>query len=298
MQDQKNKTKKHSPLMDWLIRVLKGFLIGFGGIVPGLSGGVLSVILGVYDKMMAFLGNITYRFKENFIFFLPIGIGGVLGILFFAGVIEAAFGTYAALFTALFIGFVAGTLPSIFRKAGEQGRDNVDWLIAIVSAVFLFVLMLLGEQSFTAVTPSIPVWFLSGFIIALGFIIPGLSPSNFLIYFGLYDKMASGIKNFDFAMLVPFIIGAILCIFLFAKLANYLFEKFYSRMYHFIFGLVIGSTLAIFPTVIFPAFSTKNLIAMKLSFGMALLLSLLMFVVGIIISYLFSKLEDRYDTDG
>ena len=290
----KNLENKSSKLGNWLVRVLKGFIIGFGAIVPGLSGGVLSVILGVYDKAMAFLANITYRFKENFLFFLPLGIGGVLGILFFSGVIEAAFGTYAALFTSLFIGFVAGTVPSLYRNAGLKGRSVSDMLVSLISAVFVFGIMFLGEQSFTAVTPSIPAWFMSGFIFALGFVVPGLSPSNFLIYFGLYDKMASSIVSIDFAMIIPFVIGAVLCVLLLAKLTNYLFEKYYSKMYHFIFGLVIGSTLAIFPTVIFPAFSLDNLEAMQLYFGTALLLSFAMFTVGIVISYFFSRLEQRY----
>ena len=82
---------------------------------------------------------------KRILFSLPIGIGGVLGYFVFAGVIEAAFGTYAALFTALFIGFVAGNCLQFFVKQGSRAEIMSDWLIAIVSAVFLFVLMLLGK---------------------------------------------------------------------------------------------------------------------------------------------------------
>ncbi|MGI6579024.1 MAG: DUF368 domain-containing protein [Saccharofermentanales bacterium] len=291
-----NDKTKH-PLADWFIRLLKGFMIGFGAIVPGLSGGVLSVILGIYDRMMSFLGNIRKDFLKNVRFFFPIGIGGILGIVFFAGIIEAAFGTYAALFTALFIGFVAGTFPSVFRTAGKQGRAGSDWLTLIIAATFVFALMMLGEQNFTQIEPNLISWLLSGAVVALGFIVPGLSPSNFLIYFGLYDKMASGIKNFDFMMLIPFIIGAVLSIILFAKFVNFLFAKHYSKMYHIILGLIIGSTLGIFPTVIFPAFTAENLTAMKMSFVIAVTVSLVMFVIGIIISYFFGKLEEKYSPE-
>lgn len=179
MQNDKQTNKTNHPLADWFIRLFKGFMIGFGGIVPGLSGGVLSVILGVYDRMMSFLGNIRKDFLKNVRYFLPIGIGGVLGVVFFAGIIEAAFGTYAALFTALFIGFVAGTFPSVYRTAGKQGRTGSDWLTLLIAAAFVFILMLLGEQNFTQIEPNIVVWLLSGAIVALGFIVPGLSPSNF-----------------------------------------------------------------------------------------------------------------------
>lgn len=282
------------PAIDWLIRMAKGFIIGFGAILPGLSGGVLAVIFGVYDRMMKFLGNIRHEFLKNVLYFLPIGIGGILGILFFSGVVEAAFGTFAALFTALFIGFVAGTFPSLYRTAGLSGRKRSDWVILLLAACFVFGLMLLGEQSLTSITPSIPVWFICGMLIALGFIVPGLSPSNFLIYFGLYDKMASSIKNLEIAMLLPFMVGVILCILLFAKFVNFMFANFYSKMYHAILGLVVGSTLAIFPTVIFPAFTSENLVKMNLSFGLALMIMIGMFFIGIVISYLFSKLEDKY----
>lgn len=282
-------------IVDWFIRLLKGFIIGFGGIVPGLSGGVLSVILGVYDRAMRFLANIRRDFIKNVLYFIPIGLGGVLGILFFAGVIEAAFGTYAALFTALFVGFVAGTLPSIYKKAGDRGRGGTDYLVMALSAIFVFCIMLLGEQSFTQVEPSLVVWFVSGLIVALGFIVPGLSPSNFLIYFGLYDKMAAGLKSIEFSVIIPLLVGAIVCVILFAKLVSRLFDRHYSKMYHLILGLVLGSTFAIFPTVIFPAFSPGQLAAMGLPLALALLVSLLLFGLGIVISYLFSKLEDKYE---
>lgn len=282
-------------IIDWFIRLLKGFIIGFGGIVPGLSGGVLSVILGVYDRAMRFLANIRRNFVKNVLYFIPIGLGGVMGILFFAGVIEAAFGTYAALFTALFIGFVAGTLPSIFKKAGARGRMAPDYMIMTLSSIFVFCIMLLGEQSFTQIEPSIPVWLASGVIVALGFIVPGLSPSNFLIYFGLYDKMAAGLKAVQLSVVIPLLLGAVICVILFAKLVNRLFDRHYSKMYHLILGLVLGSTFAIFPTVIFPAFSPGHLAAMGLSLVSALVISLLLFGLGIVISYLFSKLEDKYE---
>ena len=109
--------------------------------------------------------------------------------------------------------------------------------------------------------------------------------------------MATGIKSFDLTMLLPFMVGVVICILLSAKVVNYLFDRFYSGMYHFILGLVVGSTLAIFPTVIFPAFTEDNLMSMRLPFISALLISLAMFIIGIVISYFFSKLEEKYSKE-
>lgn len=69
---------------DWFLRLVKGMFVGIGGILPGLSGGVLAVIFGIYDKMLRFLGNLTDRFWQNVRYFIPVGIGFVLGILLFS----------------------------------------------------------------------------------------------------------------------------------------------------------------------------------------------------------------------
>nr|HMM18981.1 DUF368 domain-containing protein [Petrimonas sp.] len=150
-----------------------------------------------------------------------------------------------------------------------------------------------GKQ-LTEVNPNILSWLASGLLMGLGLIVPGLSPSNFLIYFGMYDKMATGIKDFDFAVIIPLVIGFILCVILFSKIAAYLFKKYYPGMYHFILGLVIGSSLAIFPTVVFPAFRSNQLAIAGLSFTGALLFCLVLFIAGTVASYFFSKLEEKY----
>src|SRR5690606_12814921 len=146
--------------------------------------------------------------------------------------------------------------------------------------LIIFTLMIVGGQQLTEVTPNIMVWLGSGLLMGLGLIVPGMSPSNFLIYFGLYDKMATGIKDFDFLVIIPLVIGFIICVLLFAKVASWLFRKYYSGMYHFILGMVIGSSLAILPTVVFPAFTIEQLTETGLSFGSSLLFCLILFIIG------------------
>jgi putative membrane protein len=164
-----------------------------------------------------------------------------------------------------------------------------------VTAIALFLVLLKGEVVLTNVTPSIPVWLASGAIVGLGFIVPGLSPSNFLIYLGLYDKMANGIKNLDFAVVIPLVIGAGLCILIFAKLMTWLFDRYYASVYHFILGTIIGSSLVIFPVVVFPAFSKDALAASGLSFISSLIFCVVLLIIGIIISWKFSQLEERVE---
>ncbi|MDI9604233.1 MAG: DUF368 domain-containing protein [Bacteroidota bacterium] len=286
--------RKIRPVVDWFIRLVKGALVGIGFILPGLSGGVLAVIFGIYDPLIRFLANLRDKFLKNVLYFLPVGIGAAIGIILFAVVVERAFGKYAAQFVCLFVGFVAGTFPSLSKTAGKQGRGRSSILILILSTLAIFTLMLLGGRQLTEVTPNLMVWLGSGLLMGLGLIVPGMSPSNFLIYFGLYDKMAIGIKNFDFGVIIPLAIGFIVCVLLFAKAVAWLFKHHYSGTYHFILGMVVGSSLAIFPTVVFPAFTPEGLTAAGLSFAGSLLFCTTLFIVGTVASYLFSKVEERY----
>lgn len=275
----------------WVVRLLKGIAIGIGFILPGLSGGVLAVIFKVYDPMIKFLANLRFRFWANVRYFIPIGIGGVIGVVLFSIVVAAAFGRYEAAFVTLFIGFVIGTFPSLWRQAGKEGRSAKDWIILSVAAVAIFLVMLVGGTSDLTVTPNIGVWLASGALIGLGVIVPGMSPSNFLIYFGLYDKMAAGIKDFDPTVFIPLFLGLVLCVVVFAKAANWAFAHHYAGMYHFILGMVVGSSLAIFPTVVFTASAIeKSGLSMPLFLGSCAV----MLVLGVGASWLFSKVEDRY----
>ncbi|NJP41271.1 DUF368 domain-containing protein [Oscillospiraceae bacterium HV4-5-C5C] len=282
------------PILSWLTRVMKGLLIGIGAILPGLSGGVLMVIFGIYDPLIRFLGNLRKNFFKNLAFFIPVGIGGLLGILLFSGAVSAAFGRFEAQFVCLFVGFVAGTLPSLYKEAGKKGRGPLAYGVMVVMAVLVFVLMLIGDKTLTEVTPNTPIWVLSGALVGLGFVVPGLSPSNFLMYFGLYKKMTDAISAMQLGVILPLLLGVILCVLLFAKLVSWLFDRYYAVLYHGIVGLVIGSSLALFPTIIVPAFSGSKLSQSGLSLTGALIFAVVLLIVGTVLSYLFSLLEKRY----
>lgn len=298
MHDQSTTTGgSGSGLSTWLVRMIKGALVGIGAILPGLSGGVLMVIFGIYDPLLAFLAQFPKRLKHYFKLFLPVGIGGLLGILVFSGAVSAAFGSYAAQFISLFIGFVVGTIPAIWATAGKNGRKRSDYFALGIALVSIMILMLTGEREYTNIEPNFFVWIGGGVLVGLGFIVPGLSPSNFLIYLGLYSKMTDGISKFDLMVILPIMLGVLLAIVIFAKLVSMLFSRFYSTMYHIILGTVIGSSLAIIPTNIAPALGEAGLALTGLSFGWSLALIIVMFVLGLIASLLFSRLEARFSPE-
>lgn len=279
----KNEDKNKKSFVDWIIRLLKGILVGIGFITPGLSGGVLAVVFGIYERLMGFLGNLRDKFIENVRFFLPVGIGGAIGVVAFSAVVDFAFSNYAAQFTWLFIGFIAGTFPSLFKTAGKKGRNTVHWLILVLTAIGTVFFMSWMETIRTVqLAPSFTNWLLSGVLIGLGVVVPGMSPSNFLIYLGLYQPMASGIRHLDLGVIIPLILGATLIVLVLAKLISWLFKKFYAFMYHFILGIVVGSTIVIIPGGVS---------------GWTIAVCAVLFAAGALISYFLAKLDEKYERE-
>ena len=252
----------------------------------------------MYDIIIRFLANIRRKFWEHVRFFVPVGIGALIGIFLFSVVVSEALANYQTIAVSLFIGFVVGTFPSLYRKAGLRGREKSDiWLMFWIGLFFCAFMVFMGKRELAKLPQNIFTWFLSGALIGLGVIVPGMSPSNFLLYFGLYEPMTRGISNIDWTVIIPLGLGGLLCVLLLAKLVEWLFEKYYSKMYHMILALVLGSSLAIFFTEIIPGFKAEVLALTKMSFGKTLLLSILLFVIGTVLSWLFSKVEDRYDPE-
>ncbi|MDY6847423.1 MAG: DUF368 domain-containing protein [Chloroflexota bacterium] len=279
----KNKKQNKNTFADWIIRLLKGILVGIGFITPGLSGGVLAVVFGIYERLMHFLGNLKDNFIENIIFFLPFGIGGAIGVVAFSAVVDFAFSNYAAQFTWLFIGFIAGTFPSLYKTAGKKGRKIEHWvLLALTAVATVFFMRWMETVRTVQLTPSFGNWLLSGVLIGLGVVVPGMSPSNFLIYLGLYQPMASGIRQLDLGVIIPLVLGGILIVMVLAKLIYWLFTKFYALMYHFILGIVVGSTIVIIPGGVS---------------GWTIAVCALLFVMGGLISYFLAKLDEKYERE-
>ncbi len=280
MAESGNVLKSRNFAVDWFVRLFKGIIVGIGAIVPGLSGGVLAVVFGIYEPLMRFLANIRDKFLQNVRYFLPVVIGVGLGVLAFSSVVDFAFSNFAAQFTWLFIGFISGTFPSLVKTAGKEGRNAWHWLVCAGMALgtFFFMRWMANVQTVT-LAPSFGNWLLSGLLVGLGMIVPGMSPSNFLIYLGLYQPMASGIRQLDFGVILPIGLGLVFCVLALAKFVAWLFKKAYAFMYHFILGIVIGSTAAIIPGGVT---------------GWTIAVCFILFAAGAAASYALAKVDEKY----
>ena len=114
------------PLCTFLVRMLQGMLIGLGAVLPGISGGVLSVVFGIYEPIMAFLSNPREALSQYGRLLFPVLLGAAGGFLLSARAIGFFLTRYEVLSVCLFVGLIVGMLPSMFREAGEKGKSRWD----------------------------------------------------------------------------------------------------------------------------------------------------------------------------
>ena len=279
-------------MLSWLTRIIKGIVIALGFILPGISGGVLAAILGIYERMIVFLAHPFKDFKENVLYFIPVAIGMLLGIGLFSYPIEYLLENYQVFVLWSFAGAIIGTIPNLLKESTrESDRDKIDlawfWTTFIISGIGLYALNFVVG----ILTPSFFNFILAGSLLALGVLVPGLSPSNLLLILGLYAPMLTGFKTFDlFGTFLPIGIGAGATLIIFSKLMDYALNNYHSRVYHFIIGIVLSSTILI---LIPNAGNTESIQYIGLSLVNYVLISFF-FALGIWMGIWMSKLEDKY----
>lgn len=274
---------ENTAVREWFIRFIKGMFIGSGFILPGVSGGALAAIFGMYERIISFLANITKNFKENVLYFIPVGLGGLAGVFVLSFGVSYLLGNFETIILWFFVGCIVGTAPSLWKEAGKKGRNKNDMLIMLITFILGLLFLFFGAKLFNgAVVQNTWTWMIAGALIGLGIIVPGLSPSNFLVYMGMYTAMSDGIKNMNFSVLIPLAIGAILCVLSLSKLMDYIFQVAYSQLFHFILGIVFASTIMIIP-IQYTGFTIMGYLACAL-----------MLILGGMLGHWMSSLEEKY----
>lgn len=246
---ESSKATPFSTIKKFIVRVIQGAIIGAGAILPGISGGVLCVVFGIYRPMMAVLAHPFKNLKLYWKMFIPIAIGWAAGFVGLAGVIAKLLSMNGALIISLFIGLIAGTFPGLLREGAKNGKSRGMYVaLAISTLALLAFFYTLKFSTSTTVTPSFGWYIFCGVLWGISLIVPGMSSSSVLIFLGLYQPMSEGISTFDFGVLLPFAIGIIATVVLLARLVNHLFDKHYGIAFFCVIGFVIASTIPIIPT--------------------------------------------------
>lgn len=244
--------KKHHDqnfMIRWLRDLLCGALIGAGAILPGVSGGVLAVVFDIYRPFMEVLTKPRTAIPKYWIWFPPIALGWCIGFLGFAKGIAAAISLSDTVTTWLFIGLIVGTVPSLFREAGKEGRFTSSWVSLLLFAGAVFSsLYYISHVAEITVTPNFWWYNFCGVLWGASIVIPGMTSSSVMMALGLYQPMLEGLARLDLLVLSACLPGMLLTIVLLARLVSWFFQKHYSVAFHGILGIVLASTLVIIPT--------------------------------------------------
>lgn len=244
---QNAENKKRSGVGEIIMRLIHGSIIGLGAVLPGISGGVLCVVFGVYKPIMELLSHPFKAIKKYAKLLIPIVIGIGIGFLAISKLLGFLLNKYPDPSVCLFVGLIAGMLPSLFREAGEKGRSKGSFISLGICFVVVLALLLGLNAIHVTIVPNFGWYLFCGFCIALSVIAPGMSFSTLLMPLGLYTPLVEGIGNLDFSVLIPAGIGALITVILLAKAIDTLMNRHYSIAFHGIIGIVIAATIVIIP---------------------------------------------------
>ncbi|MCC2866053.1 DUF368 domain-containing protein [Anaerovorax odorimutans] len=253
--------------MSYIKRFFYGVLIGVASIAPGLSGGTIAIALDFYEHLIHAIANLFKQFRKNFLYLLPYGIGGFISVACLSVVINYFFIHHPLPTNTLFIGFIIGTLPFIWKKLKgslDSGRLRVSH--GLTATAFLAVVLIPvfvkgsagGGSSLISADPRAVILLIGiGMIAATTLVIPGLSGTMILTSLGYYKPLLFIASTFVTAVvtldmqtalrqlifIVPLGAGVVMGVFFTAKLVNLLFEKIPAYVYSAIVGLIAATPI-------------------------------------------------------
>jgi putative membrane protein len=234
-----------------IINFFKGIAISVSTLVPGVSGGTMAIILGVYDDLIHSIGSFFEDWKKHGLLLLELGFGAIAGIVLFAPLIERTINNYPIETGFFFMGVVFGGVPVIYKRATLKGNNAFDYIYLIIGLVIALAMSREPEAATAMATAgggkSIIFLILAGIIIAIALILPGISGSFMLLILGLYDVTLNAINTLNIPFLIPLGIGCVIGTITTTKTIERLLNKHPGKTYMLILGFVLGSILPIYP---------------------------------------------------
>ena len=287
-------------MLQWILDVVRGAVIGVSNIIPGVSGGTMAVSMGIYDRVIYAVNQLFRQFKKSFREILPILIGVLIGLFAFAALIGSLLGTNSDEIPGTrlptnfaFIGLILGGLPAIYKRVNMREAKIPGLILFLFFLALVVVLPLLNPPEVKTVEPSLGTALLMiplGAIASTTMVIPGVSGSMILMLLGYYNSVINAMNDLrgrdwsSLMILAPYAIGLVLGIVFIAKLMNFLLQKHATLTFCAIFGLVIGSpvTLLMQNRECFTLANTGTWIA-----------SIVCLVIGFMIAWFMSTLDNQ-----
>ena len=233
--------------MQTLILFFKGLIIGIGKIIPGVSGSLLAISLGVYEQAIEKIESIWHTKKESILYLFPLGIGILLSLFLGSKIILHFLEKYYTFTVLFFIGLIVGTIPSVVKK---QSLKKTDWLI--ISSIVLFIFYLETTLQLQTYIPENTIFdylyiIFLGFLDALTTIVPGISGTATFMMLGSYEFILKLFGNpfSNILYCILFGIGLISGVLIMIKVINYCFKKYPSQTWTIILGFLFSSILSL-----------------------------------------------------
>lgn len=221
-------------------------------IIPGVSGGTMAVVLGIYDRLIGSLSALRTDFKKSLLFLFPVGVGAGVGILLFSSLIKLLLSHYPTPTNFFFIGLIIGGMPLIYRRA-LAGRFRFYHAFPFAGGVLVLLLMtfVLSKYSSTGLITSLTVGsalrlFFCSALAAACMILPGISGSMVMVVLGVYTSILNAISGLNIVILTPVALGVLFGVLAGAKLIDLCLRHFPKGTYLAILGLIVGSLVPVF----------------------------------------------------
>jgi len=237
---------------DWLWLFLKGLAMGAADVVPGVSGGTIALITGIYERLVGALSRLDIRqpFKSiDWRLFVPLGLGIVVAVLLFANVIHGALENFPGQTYAFFFGLILVSAWLVWQKitsppafAGTspwKRRGDVSSFGAIAMGI-VFAYLFVGLNPLES-DHSLLTVFLSGAVAIMAMMLPGISGSFLLLFLGQYEFILNAVRGLVLPVLIVFVLGIAAGVLVFSRVLKHLMQKHRSLTMAFLVGMMLGS---------------------------------------------------------
>ncbi|UOR10359.1 DUF368 domain-containing protein [Halobacillus amylolyticus] len=235
--------------------IYRGMIMGASDVVPGVSGGTIAVVLGIYDQLIeAINGFFSKEWKRHLKFLLPLGIGVGTSILLLANLIEWLFEHHPGPTKFFFLGLIIGILPYLTYKADMKNSFRSNHYVLLLIGAALVGSMAFFQTSESAIITNLTfgsyvMLFFSGWLASSAMIVPGISGSFLLLIIGMYSTIINAVANLNFGVILAVGLGILCGIIFMSKIIEFFLENYTSGTFALIIGLVVGSIFVIFPGI-------------------------------------------------
>lgn len=263
---------------------LKGIIVGIGGIAPGLSGSVLLVIFGLYQKTVNAIGTLFKDFKKNILFLIPLFLGFGVGVIIFSKIVDYFLNNFEMYTRFAFLGLVIGTIPLFYKEVKKEGFNKKYYILIIAAAICGFSLFFVNKDFFPQVTnPNLFQSVILGVAVAGSSIVPGVDSAVILSSLGLYELYVSSLASLNFSILIPAGVGLVVGALVISFIINKLIKRFYTATFSIIFGLF----LSIIPNVLNES--------CKIGFNAQSVIAIIIAIIGFGVSYFLGDIKGNIE---